>query len=109
MSKADKHNKGKSIFADPFRSKMFGLLSAVQTFGEKKYDRNNWRNGFNVEELLDALLGHLYSHFYLGEVYDQESKLPHLGHAAAELMFLIENTIKEDFGRNYFLENKNDI
>lgn len=106
MSKATKHNTGKVILAEPFKSKMFGLLATVLTFGAKKYARGNWRQGFKSEELLDALLGHLYSHYYLGELIDEESGIPHLGCAAAELMFLIEQDVEGTFSRTYFIDKE---
>ena len=66
------------------------LLGMVLTYGAKKYSRENWRLIDNLEErYMDACLRHINLH-RRGEEVDPESGLPHLGHAAACLMFLLE-------------------
>jgi hypothetical protein len=64
-------------------------LGKVLTFGAKKYAAHNWRNGFKASRLYDALQRHLVA-WNSGVDLDEESGLPHLGHAAACLMFLYE-------------------
>ena len=66
------------------------LLGMVLTYGAQKYSRENWRLIDNLEErYMDACLRHINLH-RRGEEVDPESGLPHLGHAAACLMFLLE-------------------
>lgn len=60
----------------------------VLTYGAEKYDRDNWRRGMRWSRLVDAALRH-WDKFEAGEVLDDESGLPHLGHVGACLMFLI--------------------
>lgn len=66
------------------------LLGMVLTYGAKKYSRENWRLLDNLEDrYMDACLRHINLH-RRGEEIDPESGLPHLGHAVACLMFLLE-------------------
>lgn len=63
-------------------------LAAVMTYGTVKYSAHSWKN-VSSERYLDALYRHLEAR-RLGHVLDEESGLPHLAHAAANLMFLLE-------------------
>ena len=64
-------------------------VARVRAFGLTKYpDSENWRTTPS-EQHLDAALRHLFAHLS-GEPLDPESCLPHLAHAAANLMFEIE-------------------
>lgn len=51
-------------------------------FGEKKYGRYNYTQGFDSSRLTAAALRHLYAHVN-GVDVDPESGLLHLGHARA--------------------------
>jgi len=62
-------------------------LADVLTYGARKYAPNNWREGIDASRLYAALQRHLLA-FWQGEDIDPESGLPHLSHAACELMFL---------------------
>ena len=64
-------------------------VAAVLTYGARKYDEHNWRRGIKYSRLYDAALRHLLA-FIDGEDTDQESGLPHLAHAACELLMLME-------------------
>lgn len=61
----------------------------VFTFGAQKYDDNNWRKGMKWSRCIDSLERHLME-FKKGNDNDEESGLLHLGHAAANIAFLIE-------------------
>ena len=61
----------------------------VLAFGAKKYAPNNWRKGLAWSRVIGAILRHMYA-FMQGEDLDQETGLPHLDHAACEIMFLQE-------------------
>ena len=66
------------------------LLGMVLTYGAQKYSRENWRLIDNLEDrYMDACLRHINLH-RRGEEVDPESGLPHLGHAATCLMYLLE-------------------
>lgn len=69
----------------------FKLLNGqVRTlmFGAKKYGRRNWETGAPISEIYNSLQRHINS-FMEGEDNDKESGLSHLGHAQANLMFLV--------------------
>lgn len=57
-------------------------------FGEKKYGRYNYTNGFEVSRLTSAALRHLLA-YNGGETFDPESGLHHIGHARANLAMLL--------------------
>jgi hypothetical protein len=63
-------------------------VSLVMGFGEVKYSRGNWRKGIPYNRCLDSLLRHILA-FKEGETLDPESGLPHLGHAACNIQFLL--------------------
>ena len=64
-------------------------LAAVLTYGLKKYGAHNWRKGLSQGETLSSALHHIMRRCD-GELNDQESGLPHLAHAMANLMFALE-------------------
>lgn len=68
----------------------YGQYAAkVLEYGAIKYSANNWRKGGNWMEIYESLQRHIDS-FREGEDFDPESGLPHLSHAAFNLMVLIE-------------------
>jgi hypothetical protein len=67
---------------------MLRQTALVMEFGEAKYDRGNWRKGIPYNRCLDSLLRHILA-FKEGETLDPESGLPHLGHAACNIQFLL--------------------
>lgn len=76
----------------------FDLLPVVATehvvdvlgYGASKYGPENWRNLEDpMRRYYAAALRHLFA-WKRGEVYDPESGLPHLAHAACGLMFLLD-------------------
>ena len=62
-------------------------IADILTFGAKKYADNNWKKGIKFSRVYGALQRHLLA-WYGGEEFDHESGLPHLWHAACNLMFL---------------------
>ena len=87
-------NKPKISLIDP--DFIIGLSTAL-TFGAKKYGVNNWKKGLYVTESMDSLQRHLME-FMKGNDSDEESKLLHIDHAIANLMFIryFSNTIFDD-------------
>lgn len=61
-------------------------IGKVLAFGAGKYDEHNWRRGIAVSRNLAAALRHTFAALR-GEDTDPESGLPHLAHAACDLMF----------------------
>lgn len=59
----------------------------ILAFGAKKYAPNNWKKGLAWTRVYGAILRHLFA-FARGEDLDPETGLPHLDHAACEIMFL---------------------
>ncbi len=90
MSKGDKFDAGKPRMSliDPF---FLEQLALTLTFGAQKYGTHNWRQGIEMDRLLDAALRHINS-FNDGHDLDEESGHPHLAHAAACLMMAMAFT-----------------
>lgn len=61
----------------------------VMGYGEKKYGRDNWRQGMEWGRLIDAALRHVLA-FKEGHDFDPETGLHHLAHARCCMAFLIE-------------------
>ncbi len=74
---------------DLLSTKAMVELAKVMTFGAKKYDANNWRKGIAWSRVYGAVQRHLTS-WNDGETHDPETKLNHLAHAMAGIMFLLE-------------------
>jgi hypothetical protein len=66
-----------------------GDIIAVLEYGAGKYGTYNWMGGMKWSRLFDAAMRHLWA-WFRGEYSDPESGLPHLAHAAVNLMFLID-------------------
>lgn len=65
-------------------------LARVLDFGAAKYDRNNYRKGFDNTRLLAAALRHIHA-YSNGEDLDPESGLSHLDHGLASIAMLLQN------------------
>lgn len=67
------------------------LLADVLGFGAQKYGGDNWRAGGPLARprYIAAALRHIFA-LMAGEWVDEESGLPHLGHAMACLAFAFE-------------------
>ena len=88
MEKGLKLDNGKLRFdLLPFDS--VEKIVEVLTYGANKYAPNNWRKVDNpIERYKAATFRHL-SAYMQGEYLDKESGLPHLAHAGANILFLI--------------------
>jgi len=75
------------------------LLGEVAGFGATKYARYNFMKGYDWSLSFDACQRHLLA-FWGGEDTDDESGLPHLGHAAwhclAMLSFMLDHPEYDD-------------
>lgn len=66
------------------------LAARALMHGEKKYGRNNFREGFDTNRLVAASLRHIFA-WQNGRDLDEESGVSHLGHALAALSMLVTN------------------
>jgi hypothetical protein len=85
-------------------------VARVLEFGAKKYDRDNWKKGLDLDEVLDSMLRHI-GKYLNGEYYDLNpetgladenySGLPHIDHIGCNALFLGYHTNREtEDGRN---------
>lgn len=90
VPQGNKQDDGKVKMELPFMEVPAAMkgLAKVLSVGEEKYGLGNWKKVPNKERrYLAAMLRHITSHVE-GELYDPETGLPHLTHAAANAMFL---------------------
>lgn len=78
-----KHDNEKPDMTDIPMEAMW-QMGAAFTYGQKKYGKNNYRNGMKVSRQLAAAIRHIFQHL-AGETYDKESGISHMGHALASL------------------------
>lgn len=71
-------------------------VGSVMAYGATTYGAHNWRLGLTWGRLCAAALRHTMA-WLSGEQEDSESGLPHLAHAAASLLILLES-IMEGYG-----------
>lgn len=90
-----KHDTGKEPIS-LLSSTALKATARVLEHGAKTYGKHNWRSGFDWTRLLDAVGRHMLA-FQEGEDLDPDSGLPHIDHAAANIMFLQEfyRTLKD--------------
>lgn len=63
-------------------------VARVYHMGAQKYERDNWRKGYDWSLSFDSLLRHAES-FWSGEDFDSESGLPHLAHTVFHCLTLL--------------------
>jgi hypothetical protein len=95
--------KGASKFSDD--KAQFSLLPIkalyevlkVGKMGAKKYGDNNFRKGRNVTDWTDAAYRHAFGgeSFSTGHDLDKESLMPHLAHAAWNLLVALEQQMEK--------------
>ena len=74
------HYSGGKSGVDQIPPEVLIELGDVFTYGEKKYARDNWKQGNDWHEFIGSALRHMYA-FQMGREIDSESGLPHLAHA----------------------------
>lgn len=96
LEKGTKHDKGKApLHLVP--PEFVVSVARVLEFGAGKYGEYNWQSGLRLSRIYDSALRHLFSWWNLEE-NDPESGLPHVWHAACNLMFL-----------TWFMEHRKDL
>lgn len=68
-------------------------LATVLTFGAEKYGANNWQTVPDARNRYYAAMMRHVEADRGGEVFDEESGLPHLTHALACVAFMLHNTL----------------
>lgn len=92
-----KYDKDKNRY-DLMPPRALDSVVEILTYGAAKYADRDWEKGIEWGRLFGAAQRHLWS-FWRGEDIDPESGLPHLSHAACNILMLIEY---------YFLHNGTD-
>lgn len=85
--RADKHD-GEKVPVELVPASFIESISRVLAHGARKYARNNWTKGLPWTRILGSTLRHVYA-WARKEDLDPESGLPHLAHAATNIMFLM--------------------
>lgn len=83
-----KHDDGKLMW-DLLPLEMVKPIVEVLTFGAKKYSPNSWQLVKEGKKRYYAAMMRHISDWQSGEFFDQESGLPHLAHAACNMIFLL--------------------
>ena len=97
MTEEGKKSDSNKLRTDLVPAETIEALAKVLGFGAVKYGDDNWKNGIEYYRIYGAILRHLLA-WRKGELFDDESGLPHLYHALCELMFL---TYYEDYPHAY--------
>lgn len=76
------------------------ILAEVMTTGLRKYGRMTWRREMDIPAYRDSLMRHIVAYME-GDVIDKDSGFPHLAHAMANVLILMDmETIKENKEKN---------
>ncbi len=84
-----KDDAGKPRY-DLFPVEAEAAIVDVLTFGAKEYGDDNWRGVENPSQRYYAAAKRHLAEWRRGHVLDPKSGLPHLAHAIASLVFLLE-------------------
>ena len=102
--KAKRFNSNKIEFDD---IPLIGIVEVakVAAYGANKYNKNNWRKEASTTQYLNCTLRHVIKYLY-GENIDSESKCSHLGHAAWNLLALLEKIkMKKDIDDRFVYDS----
>lgn len=87
VTEASKHDDKDKAPVELVPPQFIGELAKVLGHGAEKYGRWNWTKGLAWSRIYASTLRHLFL-WYCGQDRDSESGLPHLSHAATNIMFL---------------------
>ena len=82
------------ITPDYYLRETITRASSVLEFGAIKYDALNYTGGMNFSRVMKSFRRHTMTHAR-GEIVDIESKLPHISHAACNLLFAYTYMLNE--------------
>lgn len=83
-----RYNSGKAELHQVPTSNILAIAKVLQ-YGAQKYEKGNFRKGMAWTTVYDCAMRHMMK-WLDGEQVDEESGLPHLYHAMANVGFLIE-------------------
>jgi hypothetical protein len=90
-----KYDQGKTRF-DLWPWRAFETVAKVITFGAEQYGVENWQELPDFERrFFGAAMRHLTA-WKLGEKTDEKTGLPHLAHAACNVVFLLSKDLGFD-------------
>jgi len=76
-----------------FDLRAFEDMAKVLDYGAKKYSKDNWKKGYvNKFSAIDSLYRHLRE-IIIGEAFDEESGLSHMGHIMCNIMFITNDLL----------------
>jgi hypothetical protein len=88
MARGKKYDQGKNR-VDLLDIRALEEIARVLTYGAKKYSEENWKLVPNLyRRYYGALLRHIFA-WMRGERVDKETKITHLAHAGACILFLL--------------------
>lgn len=87
LMEGSRYNEGKAKWSLVDWESLEPMVRVLE-FGAQKYAPNNWQKGLKVTETMESCLRHIFS-FLKGEDIDSESGISHLGHAEANIHFVI--------------------
>lgn len=94
-----KYDKGKPMVGTILRifPRALSVVGAIIEYGTHKYpDPNNWSKNTRItERYMDSAIRHLLKYF-MGDKFDEESGLPHLGHALWNIIAVLEYELRQD-------------
>lgn len=88
MAMQAKHFDGGKSRVDLIPCDALMSVGEVFAYGAEKYGEHNWENGLPWGKLFGSTLRHLFK-WATGEDRDDESGLPHLSHAATDVLMLL--------------------
>lgn len=88
MENGIRYDDGKERY-DLFAPHAMGELARVYTFGCVKYAPRNWEKGLSWSRTFAAIMRHAWA-WMRGEVFDRETGLHHMAHAAWGCLALVE-------------------
>lgn len=105
-----KFDQGKLLTMPLFRGLAIVLtaICAILSYGAQKYAEDSWQSVPNGRKRYEDAFGRHQLARGAGEVYDEESGLPHIAHMICNLMFILWFEIKEGIVTNYTRFNKVD-
>lgn len=114
VNKSMRFNSGKPplSFIMSFGPALEGI-AYVMEYGAMKYERNNWKKGLDLNEIIDSMLRHLAKYLdgdYLdlnpetGQADMNYSGLPHIDHIAVNALFLAYHSDRDNYDGMYIPE-----